>query len=116
MGVGRQLKFGMAAATAVVLAAPVSPAIAADPEFTLSIKDHRFDPAELQVPAGVKLHLIVKNLDATPSEFESNELHREKVVSPGQQIVVIVGPLDAGTYGFFDDFHQDTGQGRLIAK
>ena len=107
-----RLSIGMA-----ILTTALAPAAhAADPEFTLSIKDHRFEPAELQVPAGVKIRLIVKNLDATPSEFESNELHREKVVSPGQQILVIVGPLDPGTYGFFDDFHQDTGQGKLIAK
>jgi len=109
-----RLSIGMAILTTALALAPA--AHAADPEFTLSIKDHRFEPAELQVPAGVKIRLIVKNLDATPSEFESNELHREKVVSPGQQILVIVGPLDPGTYGFFDDFHQDTGQGKLIAK
>ncbi len=98
------------------LAAVTSPAWAADPEFTLNIKEHRFEPPELQVPAGVKVRLIVKNLDATPEEFESTELHREKVVSPGQQILVIVGPLDPGTYGFFGDFHQDTAQGKLIVK
>jgi len=111
-----QARFGIGLAVLTVALAAAPAARAADPEFTLSIKDHRFEPAELQVPAGVKIRLIVKNLDATPSEFESNDLHREKVVSPGQQILVIVGPLDAGTYGFFDDFHQDTGQGKLIAK
>ncbi len=89
---------------------------AEDPPFTLVIKDHRFTPAELQVPAGKKLRLTVRNEDATPEEFESTELHREKVVPPGQEIIVIVGPLDAGTYGFFGDFHQDTAQGKLIAK
>jgi plastocyanin len=89
---------------------------AEDPQFTLTIKDHHFTPAELQVPAGVKVRLLVKNEDATPEEFESTELHREKVVPPGEQIVVIVGPLDAGTYGFFGDFHKETAQGKLIAK
>ena len=89
---------------------------AEDPEFTLVIKDHRFTPSELQVPTAVKVRLVVKNQDATPEEFESTELHREKVVPPGQQIIVIVGPLDAGTYGFFGDFHKDTAQGKLIAK
>jgi len=92
------------------------PVWADEPQFTLVIKDHRFDPAELQVPAGVKVRLVVKNEDSTPEEFESSELHREKVVPPGQQILVIVGPLDAGSYGFFGDFHQDTAQGKLIAK
>lgn len=89
---------------------------AEDPQFTVVIKDHRFTPAELQVPAGKKVRLVVRNEDATPEEFESSELHREKVVPPGQEIIVIVGPLDAGTYGFFGDFHQDTAQGKLIAK
>ena len=89
---------------------------AEDPQFTLVIKEHRFTPAELQIPAGVKVKLLIKNEDSTPEEFESRELHREKVVPPGQQILVIVGPLDTGTYGFFGDFHHDTAQGRLIAK
>jgi hypothetical protein len=87
-----------------------------DPEFTLVIKEHRFAPAELQIPAGVKVKLMIKNEDSTPEEFESRELHREKVVQPGQQILVIVGPLDAGTYPFFGEFHKDTAQGKLIAK
>jgi plastocyanin len=108
--------FVIGAALLFLAVTPSVPARAADPEFTLNIKDHRFDPTELQVPAGVKVRLIVKNLDPTPEEFESTELHREKVVSPGQQIVVIVGPLDPGTYGFFGDFHQDTAQGKLIVK
>jgi len=89
---------------------------AEDPQFTLVIKEHRFTPAELQIPAGVKVKLLIKNEDSTPEEFESRELHREKVVPPGQQILVIVGPLDAGTYGFFGEFHHDTAQGKLIAK
>ena len=87
-----------------------------DPQFTLVIKDHRFTPAELQVPAGVKVKLLVKNQDSTPEEFESAKLHREKVVPPGQEILVIVGPLDAGTYEFFGDFHKESAQGKLIAK
>jgi plastocyanin len=90
--------------------------LADDPQFTLVIKDHKFSPTELQVPAGAKVRLVVRNDDATPEEFESRELHREKVVPPGQQIIVIVGPLDAGTYRFFGDFHKDTAQGKLIAK
>ena len=111
-----RIRYGVGVAVLAAAVALAVPARAGDPEFTLNIKDHHFDPAELQVPAGVKVRLIVKNLDPTPEEFESNELHREKVVSPGQQILVIVGPLDPGTYGFFGDFHQDTAQGKLIAK
>ena len=44
---------------------------AADPEFTLVIRDHRFEPAEIRVPAGQKIKLVVHNQDATPEEFES---------------------------------------------
>src|ERR1700738_4258657 len=84
------------------------PAWADDPEFTVVIKEHRFIPAELQVPAGVKVKLLIKNEDSTPEEFESREMHREKVVPPGQQIAIVVGPLDAGTYPFFGDFHKET--------
>jgi hypothetical protein len=49
------------------------------------------------------------------AEFESSSLHREKIVNPGSQIAVFVGPLDPGSYEFFDDFHGET-RGHLIAK
>jgi len=96
--------------------AAAAPAQAEDPQFTLVIKDHRFAPAELQIPAGVKVELLVKNEDPTPEESESTELHRERVVPPGQQILVIVGPLNAGPYGLFGDFHKESARGKLIAK
>ena len=102
--------------TFITFVAAAGLAWADDPQFALTIKQHRFAPAELQIPAGVKVKLMIKNEDSTPEEFESRELHREKVVPPGQQILVIVGPLDAGTYSFFGDFHKDTAQGKLIAK
>src|ERR1700680_306294 len=76
------------------------PVWADDPEFTVVIKEHRFLPAELQVPAGVKVKLLIKNEDSTPEEFESRELHREKVVPAGQQVPVFIGPLDSGTHPF----------------
>ena len=83
----------------------------------LTIKDHKFQPEQLQVPAGVKFKLMVRNDDPTASEFESFELNREKVVPPGKEIPVFLGPLDAGRqYPFFDDFHRDTAKGVLVAK
>jgi len=87
-----------------------------DPVFNLTIKGHRFEPAELQIPAGTKVKLLIKNLDATPEEFESKELHREKVVPAGQEVTVFIGPLDAGTYPFFGDFNPQTAQGKIVAK
>ncbi len=105
-------------ATAVVagLLLPQPSWAAEEPSFPLTIRNHRFEPAELQVPAGVKVKLVIRNADATPEEFESNTLHREKVVPGGGEIIVYVGPLNAGTYDFFGDFNPSTAQGRLVAK
>jgi hypothetical protein len=96
----------------VVLAAP---ALAADPPVTIVLKDHEFAPKEVPVPAGVKVELLVQNQQTTMAEFESHSLHREKMVQPGGQISVFVGPLDPGRYEFFDDFHGAT-RGFLVAK
>jgi hypothetical protein len=86
------------------------------PEQHLSIKNHAFVPAEVDIPTGQKIKLIVKNEDSTPSEFESFELNREKIVPPGGEVPVFIGPLDAGAYPFFDDFHRDTTNGKVVAK
>jgi len=86
------------------------------PEYKLVIKDHKFQPTHLTAPADTKFKLLVSNQDATPSEFESNDFNREKIVLPGNTITVFVGPLDKGSYKFFDDFHQDTGNGVLIVQ
>ena len=85
-------------------------------EYVLALKDHQFSPKELTVPAGEKVKIVVKNLDATPAEFESSDLNREKLVAANGEITVYVGPVDGGTYAYFDDFHRDTTTGRIIAK
>jgi plastocyanin len=100
--------------TALFLAA-AAPALADAPRVSIAIQSHRFVPSEVQIPAGTKVELLVRNRDSTPSEFESTELHREKVVTAGQQISVFVGPLPHGRYEFFDDFHPQT-RGHLVVK
>lgn len=85
-------------------------------EASLVIQGHRFQPAELVVPAGRKIKLTVVNRDATAEEFESYELNREKVVAGGSSIVVYIGPLRPGTYPFFGEFHMETAKGKIIAK
>jgi len=86
------------------------------PELSLVLKDHVFRPSEIRAPAGVKFKIILKNQDITPEEFESTDFGREKIVLPDGVITVYAGPLKAGTYRFFGDFHQNTAQGRLIVE
>ena len=88
----------------------------AEEVYELVIQDHRFTPAVLSVPANKKIKVIVKNQDATPEEFESFDLNREKVVSGKSKIMVFIGPLKPGHYKFFGEFHPDTAQGVLEAK
>jgi plastocyanin len=92
------------------------PTYGEDATYTLTIQDHRFSPTELEIPAGKKVALIVKNLDPTAEEFESIELHREKVVAGGQEITVYIGPLRPGRYEFFGDFNPQTARGTIVAK
>jgi hypothetical protein len=95
---------------------PVVVAAETKPEFTLVIKDHRFQPAELHIPAEAKVVLIVDNQDSTPEEFESHELNREKVIPGNSKARIFIGPLTAGNYPFFGEFHAETAQGTLFVK
>ena len=103
-------------ACGLLLAAGAGVAQAQDAEARLIIKEHRFVPSELKVPANKKVKLVIENQDATAEEFESYELNREKVVPAKAQVSVFVGPLKAGRYPFFGDFHKETAQGVLIAE
>ena len=102
--------------SAVVLTFAAPAGADAPPEFTLTIKDHKFEPAELTVPAGQKVKIKVINADPTPEEFESHELNREKVIPGGATATIFVGPLKPGTYPFFGEFNPKTAQGKLIVK
>lgn len=93
-----------------------APALAETVEFTIVIKDHKFQPEELKVPAGKKIKLTVVNEDPTPEEFESFELNREKIIGGGRKAIIFIGPLKPGTYPFFGEFNMDTAQGRIIAE
>ena len=107
----RSIRFAL-----LCFALPVSVAAGAAEEYLLTLKDHRFTPAEIEVPAGQKFKLIVKNDDSSPEEFESKSLKREKIVPAKKQITVPIGPLEPGSYEFVGEFHAATAKGRLIAK
>ena len=109
----RRLAF--AALLLLPCAATATPASAARPTFALSLEGHQFSPAELAVPAGQKFVLHVTNKGTAPAEFESTDLRREVVVPAGARVVLYVGPLQPGTYVFFDDFNPQT-RGRIVAK
>ena len=93
----------------------IAPAHAAD-EYLIVIKEHRMNPAELEVPAGKKIKLIVDNQDPTPEEFESHTLNREKIIPGKTKATIFIGPLKPGTYEFFGEFNMATAQGKIIAK
>lgn len=95
---------------------PGHSAKAADPSFSLSLKDHQFTPTELTLPANKRIRLVVKNLDATPAEFEGENFKAEKVIPGGQEATILIGPLKPGTYDFVDEFNEATAKGRLIVK
>jgi plastocyanin len=100
----------------IALAALIAlPALAEDPAVVIAIKDHNFIPETVEIPAGVKVKLTVRNQGDTASEFESVQFHREKVVQAGSEIILSVGPLEPGSYEFFDDFHPQT-RGHLVVK
>lgn len=86
------------------------------PEFQLAIKNHRFEPAELKVPAGQRVKLVVHNQDSTPEEFESHSLNREKVIPGGAKASIFIGPLKPGRYTFFGEFNEKTAQGAVVAE
>lgn len=86
------------------------------PVFTLAIKDHQFNPAAFEIPAGTKVKLIIDNQDSSAEEFESFELNREKVIPGNAKGTVFVGPLKPGEYPFFGEFNPKTAQGKIIVK
>jgi plastocyanin len=84
--------------------------------FTLVLKDHRFTPAELTIPANTRVRFVVKNMDPTPAEFESDQFRAEKVLPAGQEVSFVIGPLKPGTYEFHDEYHENESKSRLIVK
>jgi plastocyanin len=84
-------------------------------DYLITIKDHKFSPDNLSIPANEKVKLVVKNMDATPAEFESEQLKREKVVAPNKEITILLGPLKAGEYSYVDDFNPDS-KGTITVK
>lgn len=84
--------------------------------YTLTIKDHRFEPAQLTIKAETPVTLIVKNLDASPEELESKPLRIEKIIPANSETSFTIRALKAGSYKFVGEFHEDSAKGELIAE
>ena len=106
---------GFSLAIAIGMGAPVAVAEEAT-KISLTLKDHKFLPAEPTAPAGKPIVIEVENQDKTPAEFESKALRVEKVVPGGGKISVQVRALPAGRYRFFDDYHESTTEGFLVTQ
>ena len=104
----------MLAMALAVLGAPGVNALAQ--EFNLVIRNHKFEPEEIRVPAGKRVSVYVTNEDATPEEFDSSALKVEKVIAGRSKALVRIGPLDAGRYEFMGEFHAETAKGVVIAE
>lgn len=113
----RAIAVPILAAAAILLGPALAvPAAAAGDAVVINIKDHRFDPETVEIPAGKKVKLLIRNQDPTPEEFESHTLNREKIIPGNSEGVVYIGPLDPGTYEFFGEFNMDTAQGKVVVK
>lgn len=111
-----RLQFRSLAGRALLLMVLSPSAWAQIPVFEIEIREHLFFPAEFEIPANQKVKLIIYNRDATPEEFESYELNREKVIVGNSQGIVFIGPLKPGEYPFFGEFNLKTALGKIIVK
>jgi len=85
-------------------------------DYVLTIKDHRFTPAEIKVPANQRVAITVINQDATPEEFDSSALKVEKVIAGNSKGVVRIGPLKPGRYPFIGEYNEATAKGVVVAE
>lgn len=86
------------------------------PTLQLLMKDSRLFPETLEVPANTRFRLQIRNEGPGAAEFESLELRKETVLAPGVTRTLVFHPMKPGTYKFFDEFHPETAQGRIVAK
>lgn len=102
------------ATLALLLAATA--AHAEPPAFALTLRDHRFEPAEITIPAVTRVRFVVRNLDPTAAEFESDDFKAEKVIPAGREVTVFIPPLKPGVYEFHDEYNEAPSKSRLIVK
>lgn len=99
----------------ILLSAVSSVALAAPAQVTLTLKDHRFTPSTVSVPAGQVIQVELINQDLSSEEFDSTDLGVEAEVTPKNRVRFSVGPLKAGSYDFIGEYHPETARGVMVA-
>lgn len=111
------MKFVAFLSLAILMAAPLAPALAEDvASFRIEFSDGKVEPLRLEVPAHKTIEIELVNKGEGPAEFESKQLRKEKVLAPGAITTLVLRGLDPGEYDFFDDFHPDAPPAVLVAK
>jgi hypothetical protein len=75
---------------------------------TVTVKNHKFQPAEITVKANAPISLRVRNQDSSRMEFESSKPNIEKVIGGKSEATIKLQPLAPGRYEFYDDFNQQS--------
>lgn len=112
------MKLIMSALSLLVLfaGAPAFAAAAQDDAIELRYENRKFTPQTLNVPANKAFKIKIVNGSKEAIEFESYKTNREKVVGPGETATINMPALKPGTYDFYDDFHRDVPEGKIVAK
>ncbi|AOE61129.1 cupredoxin domain-containing protein [Pseudomonas corrugata] len=87
-----------------------------DTAIELSVREHKFTPAPLTIPADTKVKITLHNLDSTTAEFISDDFKGGKLVAGGKTASFFIGPLKSGTYEFHDEYHEAASKTQLIVK
>ena len=103
-------------AVAAVLALIPVGAMAQDNTASITLKDHRFAPAEIHVKANTPTTVTLTNDDDQAEEFDSTSLKIEKIVSGHSTGTMRWRPLRQGRYPFIGEFHSETARGVVIAE
>ena len=102
--------------TALLAVAPGSLRAEDEAVYKIEMNDGKLTPMRLEVPAGKPFKLEVTNAGASPAEFESKSLHKEKVIAPKATTTISVKKLSAGDYDYFDENQPKAPAGVLVAK
>lgn len=84
--------------------------------FKIEAKNGKFAPETIEVPAGKRFKLEVTNAGPGAIEFESRPLKQEKVIAAGATATLTINALKPGSYKFFDEYHEATAKGTIVAK